>query len=387
MAALPVPGRRRCGRADGRDQRRPTGCCGAWSGRSSAASTGSCRAPTARSSTGPGIDFADLRTYTPEDDVRHIDWNVTARLDEPYVRQYTEDRELTAWLVLDRSASMEFGAAGAGQGRRAHRARRLPGPAARPRRQPGRRDPLRQAARAGDAAPHRPHPRAAAGPRAGQAPAGAPRRRGRRPTSPRCCALALSTIRRRTLVFVISDFITATGWERPLARLAHRHEVVAVRLVDPLELELPDLGLVLVEDAETGEQVLADTSDPVFRRRFHAEVDAREQALQGVDPPRRGAAQRHHHRRRPGRRAGRDGRAESRRARAERIDDVRLAVPARRPRGRPAARRGLRRAAAPARSRRRRAGGVRAGRDRRRSRRVGRRRHVPFGCCSPRWPC
>src|SRR6266511_2277282 len=54
---------------------------------------------------GTGIDFTDLRGYTPEDDVRHIDWNVTARLDEPYVRQYTEDRELTAWLVLDQSAS------------------------------------------------------------------------------------------------------------------------------------------------------------------------------------------------------------------------------------------------------------------------------------------
>src|SRR4029450_14163248 len=58
---------------------------------------------------GHGIDFADLREYTPEDDVRHIDWNVTARLDEPYVRKYTEDRDITAWLVLDRSASMGFG--------------------------------------------------------------------------------------------------------------------------------------------------------------------------------------------------------------------------------------------------------------------------------------
>src|SRR5919107_4641461 len=58
---------------------------------------------------GAGIDFTDLRVYTAEDDVRHIDWNVTARLDEPFVRKYTEDRELTAWLVIDRSASMRFG--------------------------------------------------------------------------------------------------------------------------------------------------------------------------------------------------------------------------------------------------------------------------------------
>src|SRR4030095_12572216 len=64
---------------------------------------------------GTGIDFAALRLYTPEDDVRHIDWNVTARLDEPYVRQYTEDRELTACLLLDRSRSMAFGPEGRGK--------------------------------------------------------------------------------------------------------------------------------------------------------------------------------------------------------------------------------------------------------------------------------
>src|SRR3978361_10457 len=58
---------------------------------------------------GTGIDFTDLRGYLPEDDVRHIDWNVTARLDEPFVRQYSEDRELTAWLVVDRSAAMRLG--------------------------------------------------------------------------------------------------------------------------------------------------------------------------------------------------------------------------------------------------------------------------------------
>ena len=97
---------------------------------------------------GNGIDFADLRQYVPEDDVRHIDWNVTARLDEPYVRQYTEDREVTAWLVLDRSASM---GAGSGRGRRrrrgksrsAHRTGRRPGRAARRAGQPGRRDAVR----------------------------------------------------------------------------------------------------------------------------------------------------------------------------------------------------------------------------------------------------
>jgi uncharacterized protein (DUF58 family) len=91
--------------------------------------------------------------------------------------------------------------------------------------------------------------------------------------------LAASTARRRSLVFVISDFIGDVDWEPALTRLGHRHEVVAIRVVHPMELDLPDLGLVLIEDAETGEQVLADTSDPLFRQRLRAEVDAREQAV------------------------------------------------------------------------------------------------------------
>ena len=78
-------------------------------------------------------------------------------------------------------------------------------------------------------------------------------------------------IPRRSMVFVVSDFISAPGWAEALARLAQRHEVVAVRLIDPAELELPDLGLVTIQDAETGEQLFVDTHDPGFRQRF---VDA-----------------------------------------------------------------------------------------------------------------
>lgn len=227
---------------------------------------------------GAGIDFADLRAYTPGDDVRHIDWNVTARLDEPHVRQYTEDRELTAWLLLDRSPSMVFGAEGrskdvvltelsvtlarllAGGGNRVgavlfdrHVDRMLPA-------RSGRAHVLRLAHELGK---RQDVPRA--------------------PGAPTDLAALLhtaaGTIRRRSLVFVISDWITNDGWQRPLARLARRHEVVAVRVVDPLERELPDVGLIVVEDAETGEQAVVDTGDPEFRRRFHAEVDARDAAL------------------------------------------------------------------------------------------------------------
>jgi uncharacterized protein (DUF58 family) len=227
---------------------------------------------------GAGTDFTDLRTYTPEDDVRHIDWNVTARLDEPFVRQYTEDREMTAWLVLDRSASMRFGAEGHGKdsvstqlvvalarlltqgGNRVgailydNRAHQVIPP------RTGRNQILRLAHEL-----TRPQPAAAPG------------------TTTDLAAMlrlaASTTALRRSLVFVVSDFIGDPGWDRALGMLTHRHEVVAVRIVDPAELGLPDVGLVLVEDAETGEQLLVDSSDPLLRRRLAEQVSAREEAV------------------------------------------------------------------------------------------------------------
>lgn len=236
---------------------------------------------------GTGIDFADLREYTHEDDVRHIDWNVTARLDEPYVRQYTEDRELTAWLVLDLSASMRFGGAGEdGRGKDGlltelavclarlftqggnrigailydNGLQRVVPP------RTGRTHVLRLA-----------HEMTKAAAEASAAHGGP----GAATDVDGMLRLAAATARRRCLVFVISDFLSgdAVDWESSLSRLTHRHEVVAIRVVDPMELDLPDLGLVLVEDAETGEQVLVDTSDPLFRQRLREEVDGREAAV------------------------------------------------------------------------------------------------------------
>jgi uncharacterized protein (DUF58 family) len=259
---------------------------------------------------GTGIDFTDLRVYTPEDDVRHIDWNVTARLDEPFVRQYTEDRELTAWLVVDRSASMRFGrSAGPGPARsaptrsaQARSAAAGPVPAgARPAAGTGKESVATELAvslgrlvaqggnRIGailyDNSDQRVIP-----PRAGRDQVLRIARELLRPPPPArpgtttdlaaMLRLAASTTRRRrALVFVMSDFIGDPGWERPLAMLNHRHEVVVIRVVDPAELELPDLGWVLVEDAETGEQLLVDTSDPLLRGRLAAQVGAREEAV------------------------------------------------------------------------------------------------------------
>ena len=232
---------------------------------------------------GSGIDFTDLREYVPGDDLRHIEWNVTARLDEPYVREFVEDRELTAWLLLDHSASMGFGPVdrqkdlvlaevattlahvltrggsrvgaiildtgvdrvippGSGRGQVLRIAHDLLG---------------RRTSRAGD-----------------RAPSGSVTDLGT------MLAAAYGIARRRSLLLVVSDFITADGWEEPLSRLARRHEVVAIQVVDPRESELPDAGGVYVEDVETGEQIFVDTSDVAFRARLAAAAEARQADLE-----------------------------------------------------------------------------------------------------------
>jgi uncharacterized protein (DUF58 family) len=93
---------------------------------------------------------------------------------------------------------------------------------------------------------------------------------------------ALRVMPRRSLVFVVSDFISTPGWAKSLANLAQRHEIIAVRLYDPLEMELPDLGLITMRDAETGEQLFVDTHDRAFRKRFAALAERREQELRSA---------------------------------------------------------------------------------------------------------
>jgi hypothetical protein len=92
-------------------------------------------------------------------------------------------------------------------------------------------------------------------------------------------ARAMPLLGRRSLVIVVSDFVSEPGWQTPLTRLAQRHDLVAVRLLDPLEMALPDLGLVTVEDAETGAQLFLDSADPGFRARYETLAREREQAL------------------------------------------------------------------------------------------------------------
>ena len=225
---------------------------------------------------GYGLDLADLREYQYQDDVRHIDWNVTARLQEPYVRTFNEEREVAAWFLLDLSPSVDFGS-----------------------------EKVKKRAVSSEFVTVLARILTRHGNRVGailygtEVDAVIPTRSGRRhvlrllhamlnrPEATQSAATDLNellrtahdVIRKRSLVFVVSDFISRPGWAETLANLALRHEVIAVRLYDPLEMELPDLGLLVIQDSETGEQVFVDTHDRAFRRRFRELAQKREEEL------------------------------------------------------------------------------------------------------------
>jgi uncharacterized protein (DUF58 family) len=225
-------------------------------------------------SRGDGLDLADLREYQLHDDVRRIDWNATARLDTPFVRDYLEDREIPVWFLLDMSPSMQFEGVSVskhavlmeftllmcrlmlGRGNRAGAMifsgqvdRTIPANG-------GRRQLLHILNEVGNYRP------------------------GRQVTDLKAVlGHAARVIRRRSLVFVVSDFISGPGWDDALRLLAVKHDVVAVRLTDPLDTRMPDLGFMTFQDAESGEQLFVDTSSRGFQERFADAADAREAGL------------------------------------------------------------------------------------------------------------
>jgi uncharacterized protein (DUF58 family) len=227
---------------------------------------------------GYGVDFADLREYQPGDDVRYMDWNVTARMNTPYVRQYVEDREITGWFLLDLSPSMDFGTTQAQRLKRVVLVDFVATVARLLTRHGNRVGAVFYGSRVERTIPARggrvqvlhllndllKQPRLPQAPFTDLAP---------------LLEAGLHLIKKRSLILLISDFISVPGWERPLAYLNRRHEVLAIRLWDPSEVELPDLGVVVMEDAETGEQIDVDTHDPRFRRRFQEAAQQREAAL------------------------------------------------------------------------------------------------------------
>ncbi len=211
---------------------------------------------------GAGIEFAEAREYVPGDDVRLIDWNVTARMGTPWVKQYTEERELNVVCAIDLSASqlvarptsgrlgmaaeicalLSFAAAynndRTGLLTFSDRVERFVPPAR------GTRHVLRLVREVLFHPPPRPATDIAS-----------------------ASDYLARVLRRRSVVFLISDFFDR-GYEQSLRTLARRHDVVALTLIDALDLQLPDLGLLEVEDAEHGDRLLVDSSDPEVRRRY-----------------------------------------------------------------------------------------------------------------------
>jgi uncharacterized protein (DUF58 family) len=212
---------------------------------------------------GHGIEFSEVRPYEEGDDIRLIDWNVTARMNSPYVKEYIEERELKIYLLVDISPSHEFGTQGGlkrelltefaatiawlgisrndkvGATLFSDRVEKSIPP----------RKGKRQLARIIEAILyHQP-----AGKRTAIEPA---------------LAYLGRVAKRRGIIFLISDFLTDEDLSRPLKILAIRHDVVLVRISDRWERELPKIGLVEIEDPETGELLLVDTSDPVVRSEY-----------------------------------------------------------------------------------------------------------------------
>lgn len=250
---------------------------------------------------GPSLDLAEVREYQPGDEVRRIDWNVTARSGSLHVRQYREEREVLAWLIVDLTASMAFGTrrvskqelafefaslAASVLTRRGNKVGSLgfseAGFALTPLAS-GRRTPLLLLRSL----------MAAAGKRDdGQGGGGRPARSGRAVTAELgsglvgAIARANRTLRRRTLVFLISDFIhpfaAGTEWEGELRRLAMRHEVIAVQVSDPAERVLPAVGDLRLRDPETGREMWVDTSNPRLRREHTRMVAERQAATERV---------------------------------------------------------------------------------------------------------
>jgi uncharacterized protein (DUF58 family) len=214
---------------------------------------------------GDGTELAQIRPYVPGDDVRSIDWNVTARTGEPHVREHLAERVLVTWLVLDTSPSMQFGTADRRKTDVAEGVAIAVGHVA-----------TRRGNRLGVVTFGDGEPRAL------------PPRQGRRgliglltalradPSDERVGATSLgealtrtgALARQRALVVVVSDFRGPRDWRLPLLRVAGRHPTLAIEVRDPREQELADVGELRLVDPETGRQLRVDTRDRKLRERF-----------------------------------------------------------------------------------------------------------------------
>ena len=215
---------------------------------------------------GQGIEFAEVREYQQGDDFRAIDWNVSARMGHPFVKTFHEEREITLLLVVDQSGSCQFGRPYTKAGLAVEVAAVLALAAARHNDRVGAlmfADKVEFVVRP---AKGRPHALRVIRDLVAFRP------RGRGTNLAEALRYAAKLPRHRAIVVVLSDF-RADGWEDALAQLAAGHDVVAITIDDPRERELPDAGWVDMEDAETGQRVLLDTSDGPTRTRVRVAAE------------------------------------------------------------------------------------------------------------------
>ena len=219
---------------------------------------------------GAGIEFAEAREYIDGDDVRLIDSNVTARMGTPWVKQYVEERDLTVMCMVDRSASARVGTPDRGRFGAAAELVAVLGFAAT---QSGDRVGLLTFSSGPDSFV-RPERGTRHALRIVRDVISAESAFGQRTSIAEAADYLERVLRRRAVIFLISDFLDE-GFEESLRGLAQRHEVVALSLVDPIDATLPDLGMLAVADAETGERLWVDTGDARVRATYAAAAQAR----------------------------------------------------------------------------------------------------------------
>lgn len=236
---------------------------------------------------GPSLDLAEVREYQPGDDVKHIDWHVTARTDKVHVRQYREEREIIAWLLVDLSPSMNFGT------RRVLKrelALEFAGLASAIVSRQGNKVGLLAFSEQGFSmlplSSGRNQTLSILKTLLAHSEAKAKGRMAQLQSNDLAKALRhiSQTIKRRSLVFVVSDFISPVEepepeWSQELRRLAYKHDVIAVRLTDPIEKALPKVGELRLRDPETGEELWVDTNDKTLRRAYKQSVEVRNQTI------------------------------------------------------------------------------------------------------------
>ncbi len=217
---------------------------------------------------GQGMEFAEVRQYEHGDDFRAIDWNVSARLGHPFVKSYTEERELTLMLVVDQSGSTYFGTPRSKSALAIEVASILALAAANTNDRVGALLFAEKVERVVPPAKGRRHALRIIRDLVAFTPA------GKQTNLAAALHYATELLSHRSIVVILSDFL-ADGWEQPLRQLSVRHDVVAIAVEDPRETELPDAGWVELEDAETGQRRLVDTGSREIRGRLRVLAERR----------------------------------------------------------------------------------------------------------------